>query len=100
MLDGETVYSAVDAKPKSTLSLQRLDNLWANPMATLLVDHYEHDWSALWWVRADGRGRVVTEPGELRRALDLLTGKYPQYHEVAIPGDVIALDIDRLRSWP
>ena len=24
---------------------------------TVLVDHYEEEWSALWWVRVRGRGR-------------------------------------------
>ena len=37
VLEGEVVYSAVDAKPKSTLALRRLDNLAANPAACLLV---------------------------------------------------------------
>src|ERR671910_394708 len=53
MLDGDTVFSAVDAKPKSTLALRRLDNLRAHPAASLLVDHYSDDWSQLWWVRLD-----------------------------------------------
>ena len=55
----DVVYSAVDAKPKSTLALRRLDNLRVNPSTALLVDHYAEDWSTLWWVRVDGRGRVV-----------------------------------------
>jgi PPOX class probable F420-dependent enzyme len=99
-LQGETIYSGVDAKPKSTLALRRLDNLWVNPAATLLVDHYEDDWSALWWVRVDGRGRIVADAAERRQARMLLKGKYPQYREVAIPGEVIALDVERITSWP
>ena len=57
--DDEVVYSAVDAKPKSTLALRRLANLRAQPYASLLVDHYADDWSALWWIRVDGAGRVI-----------------------------------------
>src|SRR5947209_988633 len=49
--DAAVVYSAVDGKPKSTLQLRRLANIRANPYASLLVDHYADDWSALWWVR-------------------------------------------------
>ena len=55
----EVLYSAVDAKPKSTPALLRLDNLRANPSASLLVDHWAEDWSALWWVRVDGVARIL-----------------------------------------
>jgi PPOX class probable F420-dependent enzyme len=58
-VDGDIVYSAVDAKPKRSTSLKRLVNVAANPAVALLVDHYADDWNELWWVRADGTGRVV-----------------------------------------
>jgi PPOX class probable F420-dependent enzyme len=79
----------------------RLANLAANPRATVLADHYEEDWSALWWVRADGRARVledVTAP-EAARALDLLAERYAQYREQRPAGPVIALDVERLTGW-
>ncbi len=56
-LEGDRIYTAVDAKAKSTLALRRLDNVRAHPGVSLLVDHYEDDWSALWWVRIDGTAR-------------------------------------------
>src|SRR4051795_978279 len=62
-LDGDTLYTAVDdVKPKATTRLRRLANIAANPAVALLADHYEDDWSALWWVRADGTGRLL-RPG-------------------------------------
>ena len=60
-LSGDTIYSAIDHKPKSTCRLQRLENLRTNPNASLLVDHYADDWSTLWWVRADGTGRILDD---------------------------------------
>jgi len=99
-LERDTVYSAVDAKPKSTLALRRLQNIQANPAASLLVDHYEEEWSALWWVRVDGSGRVVERGRDRDRALGYLAAKYPQYRAAAPPGPVIAVDIDRWRAWP
>jgi PPOX class probable F420-dependent enzyme len=100
-LHGETVYSAVDdAKPKTTMALQRLANIAANPAAALLVDEYDEDWSSLWWVRLDGTARVVIDPTEQATALDLLAAKYPQYARTPPPGDVIAIDISRWRAWP
>ena len=53
-VQGDRLWTAVDAKPKATARLQRLDNVRAHPWASLLVDHYEEDWDALWWVRVDG----------------------------------------------
>src|SRR6202042_3419193 len=75
----DTVYSAVDAKPKRTTSLRRLANVAENPAVSLLVDHYEDDWERLWWVRADGRGRVLDgQSPEARQAIDWLRERYPQ----------------------
>jgi PPOX class probable F420-dependent enzyme len=54
VLVGVMIYSAVDAKPKRSARLQRLANVASEPRCSLLVDHYEDDWSKLWWVRADG----------------------------------------------
>jgi PPOX class probable F420-dependent enzyme len=99
-LDQEVVYSVVDAKPKSTLALRRLDNLRAHPFAALLVDHYDDDWAALWWVRVDGGGRVVEGGNERDGALALLTAKYEQYRRDPPPGPVVAVDVVQWRGWP
>lgn len=98
-LKGDVVYSAVDAKPKSTLALRRLDNLAVSPAACLLVDCYEDDWSKLWWIRVDGTARVLIDGDERDHALDLLAAKYPQYQTTRPPGPVIALDITFWRGW-
>jgi PPOX class probable F420-dependent enzyme len=98
-LVGDTVYSAVDTKPKSTLALRRLANVRANGRATLLVDHYAEDWSALWWVRADGVARVVDEDEERDGALRSLAAKYPQYRRRPPPGPVLAIDVTGWRGW-
>ena len=66
-LHGDRLWTAVDAKPKRTPQLQRLANVRAHPRASLLVDHYEEDWDALWWVRVDGPAAVLDD-GEEREA--------------------------------
>src|ERR1700674_1600814 len=71
-LDEQTLYFAVDSKPKRTTNLKRLRNLAANPAVSVLVDHYESDWDQLWWIRLDGSARIVTEGAEADRALDVL----------------------------
>lgn len=100
VLVGGTVYSAVDAKPKSTTGLQRLDNVAAHGRASLLVDHYEEDWSQLWWVRVDGPARLIESPSEQWAPRDALVAKYEQYQTVEILGPYIAIEIDRWVTWP
>src|SRR5688500_1183938 len=99
-LDGDTIYTAVDAKPKTTPALQRLRNVAAHPEASLLVDHYDDgDWTALWWVRFDGTARRAGGD-ERERALDLLAAKHAQYREQRPPGAVLAIDVATCRWWP
>jgi PPOX class probable F420-dependent enzyme len=98
-LDGMTIYWAVDAKPKRSTELKRLSNLRSNPAADVVVDHYAEDWTALWWVRASGNGRVVEDQAESQRARALLVEKFPQYGETPPPGPVVAIDLDRVTWW-
>jgi PPOX class probable F420-dependent enzyme len=95
---GQRIYTAVDAKPKRTNALRRLANIAANPRVAVLVDRYDEDWPALWWVRADGVARVVTGP-EADEGIDALVARYSQYREQPPPGPVIAIDIFRWSSW-
>lgn len=98
-LDGNTLYSAVDRKPKRSRTLRRIENARARPDVTILVDHYEEDWSRLWWVRLDGTARVLDEGPEREHALALLRSKYRQYEAEPPTGPVIAVLIERLRGW-
>jgi PPOX class probable F420-dependent enzyme len=100
VLDGNTVYSAIDDKPKSTFDLARLENLRSSGVASLLVDHYEEDWANLWWVRIDGRGRVADSGDDRERALGLLAAKYEQYRQHIPAGPVVVIDVTTWRAWP
>jgi len=98
-LEGDTVYFAVDAKPKKSTNLKRLRNIAANPAVSVLADHYEDDWTKLWWVRADGTARVITDMANARLAADLLVTKYAQYRIARPEGPVVAIHIDRITGW-
>jgi PPOX class probable F420-dependent enzyme len=99
VLEDDRVFSAVDEKPKRTKRLRRLDNIRARPAVTVLVDHYEDDWSRLWWVRLRGEARVIETGPERERALELLGGKYDQYRDQPPTGPVIAIHVQEWRGW-
>ncbi|MEV5576170.1 TIGR03668 family PPOX class F420-dependent oxidoreductase [Spirillospora sp. NPDC052269] len=94
-----SVFTAVDHKPKTTRDLRRLENLRANPHASVLADHYEDDWDRLWWVRADGHAHVITDPDAMAVPLDLLAARYPRYRERRPDGPVIEVVIDHVVGW-
>jgi len=93
------IYSAVDAKPKSSTDLRRLRNIRANPRVAVLADHYEDDWDRLWWVRADGQAAILDDPATMAPALALLAGRYPQYRQHPPAGPVISIRVDRWTGW-
>jgi PPOX class probable F420-dependent enzyme len=95
----DVVYTAVDAKPKSTRRLRRLANIRSNPRVSLLVDHYADDWTRLWWVRVDGVAAVHEDGAALATGYRLLRAKYPQYESVSLDGPVIAVTVRRWSSW-
>jgi PPOX class probable F420-dependent enzyme len=98
-VDGDTVVSAVDGKPKRATLLRRHRNIRANPRVSLLAQHWDEDWSALWWVRADGLAVVTDEPTAVERAVGLLREKYAQYGTVDVHGPVIEVAVHAWRSW-
>jgi PPOX class probable F420-dependent enzyme len=98
-LDGDTLYSAVDAKPKRSKTLRRIENARERPEVTILVDHYDDDWSRLWWIRLRGRARVLDDGPEAERALALLREKYPQYRDEPPGRPVLAVDVTEVREW-
>jgi PPOX class probable F420-dependent enzyme len=99
VLHGDTIYFAVDAKPKRTTELKRLKNIAANPRVSVLVDHYQDDWTRLWWVRVDGAARIVTDQAEAQRAVDLLVERYHQYRQSRPSGPVVAITIESITGW-
>ncbi|MFC7529656.1 TIGR03668 family PPOX class F420-dependent oxidoreductase [Actinoplanes sp. GCM10030250] len=92
-LVGDVISTAVDGKPKRHRQLQRLANIAHEPRVSVLVDHYDEDWSALWWVRADGIATVSDEPEAT------LVARYPQYAVQPPPGPFLRIQVERWTSW-
>jgi len=95
-LDRDALYTAVDEKPKSTRRLKRLANIEANPQVEVVIDHWDENWSQLWWVRLAGRARIAAHD---ERALELLQAKYPQYRERPPEGPFVVVSIESRREW-
>ena len=98
-LDGDVLYSAVDSKPKSSRVLRRLENIRRDPRVTVLVEHYDDDWSRLWWCRLDGSARVLEGGPEIHTARELLAAKYSQYAGTPLDGPLIAVSIGSVTGW-
>ncbi len=95
----DVVYTAVDAKRKSTQKLRRLANIEGNPQVSMLVDHYDEDWTQLWWVRADGLAEIHYSGEAMANGYFLLRRKYVQYQRLALDGPVVTVDVQRWSSW-
>jgi PPOX class probable F420-dependent enzyme len=98
-VDGDTIYTAVDQKPKSTTALKRLSNVGENPWVTMLADHYTDDWEMLWWVRADGRAAILADRRQMAAPLRLLADRYWQYRQAPPTGPVLAVTVQRWSGW-
>ncbi len=92
-VDGERIVVPVDTvKAKSTTHLQRVANLADDPRCALLVDHYDEDWSKLWWVRVHGTATVVD-------GRDPALTRFPQYREEGAVAATIVLTADAVTGW-
>lgn len=96
---GDVLYSAVDHKPKTTARLKRLENIERDPRVTVLVDHYDEDWTVLWWVRLQGSAELIREGEIFESAVDQLARKYRQYRGALPVGPVIAIDVTGWTGW-
>ena len=99
---GRIIYSVLDQKPKraALTRLRRIKNIQANPQVTLLVDHYEENWSRLWYILVAGRAELLMEGGERVAAITVLREKYQQYRAMDIDlNPVIKITQSRVVSW-
>lgn len=98
VLAADTITTAVDHKPKATRALQRLRNIRADSRVSVLVDHYDDDWSRLWWARADGTA-VIDDHTDHPDAIAGLVGKYRQYRDRPPEASLIVVTVERWTTW-
>ena len=115
----------LDQKPKraALTRLRRVRNILENPKVALVVDHYDADWSQLWYILLIGTAELLegvdpldsehegtsifpahpelvegrSNDGERTRAITILRQKYRQYRKMDIdnnPGFRLLLGYD------
>ena len=102
VLDGGTIYSPIDEKPKSVAArrLKRVRNIEANPHVSLVIDDYSDDWNQLGYVLIGGTAEVISAGAEHARAVQLLRGKYPQYVAMALEErPIIRITPMQIKRW-
>src|SRR5947199_10735302 len=63
VLDGDTLYTAVDEKPKRTRALRRLRDSQEDPRGEVGVDNYQEDRTKARWGGLGRRARLA-QPGQ------------------------------------
>jgi PPOX class probable F420-dependent enzyme len=106
VVDDDQVVIPLDDKPKSIddkHGLARVRDIERQPEVTLLVEHWDEDWSKLGWLRLNGHATLI-EPDEVSlvfpRIVERLRAKYPQYatHDLE-SSPMILLNVERAVSW-
>jgi PPOX class probable F420-dependent enzyme len=93
----DEIVSPIDHKPKTGQVLARVKNLRRDPRATLLVDHWDEDWTKLVWLMIRGTAEVDEQPPiDLMRAIN---ARYPQYAADERHDALIRLRPSRLMWW-
>jgi PPOX class probable F420-dependent enzyme len=96
---GDVIWTAIDAKPKSTDQLQRVRDVKAHPHITFMVDRWDEDWTRLAWLQAHGSASILPGGPETEKAYAALRDKYHQYDDTKLDGPVIRIDVDRWVGW-
>jgi PPOX class probable F420-dependent enzyme len=102
------IYTPIDDKPKSSADphrLARVRDIAVRPEVSLLVQHWDEDWTRLAWLRLRGTAELV-EPddpaGAIERAdaIAALRAKYPHYagHDLE-SRPLIRITVSRASSW-
>jgi PPOX class probable F420-dependent enzyme len=113
VVHAQLVLPVDTVKAKRHGRLRRLENLAQDDRCVLLVEHYDEDWSGLWWVRVHARAAAVLhsdsdsaaprhdDQGNVRfqSAVAGLAERYPAYHRPGSIGSVLVLTPAAWYGW-
>ena len=92
----DVIVFAVDHKPKSDRRLARLRHIESEPRVAVLFDERSDDWTALWWVRADGIATINREQPDPAAELH---DRHPQYRNDPPAGPWVTIEVERWSGW-
>lgn len=102
VFDGKCFYSPIDEKPKraAPLKLKRLRNIKENPQVSLVIDHYDENWSKLGYLLVFGKARILSSGKKHQDAIRLLRRKYWQYRRMALEQrPMISVTATKIVTW-
>jgi len=94
---GDEIVSPIDHKPKSGKALTRIKNIERDARVTVLVDHWDEDWTRLAWVMVRATALIDSDtPPEVVQALN---ARYRQYAPDERPDALIRMHPTKLTWW-
>lgn len=97
------LYTPIDRKPKRVDDwrlLRRVRNVLTNGRASVVVDVWSEEWSALRYVLLEGTADVLEAGAERDHAVTLLEAKYPQYATMPLEdAPIIRVTVEHRREW-
>jgi PPOX class probable F420-dependent enzyme len=94
---GDELLSPIDHKPKTGRVLARVRNIERDARVTVLVDHWDEDWTRLAWLMV--RGHAVIEPDAPPEVVQSLNARYRQYAPDERPDALIRIRPTKLTWW-
>ena len=103
-----SILIPLDDKPKiiDVNRLRRVRNIEENPKVSFLVDHYDEDWTYLWFVMIIGNAKLIQlnrkterKTKEMTKIRNMFLKKYSQYTKIGIGKTYIKLMIEKTIYW-
>ena len=94
---GNEIVLPIDHKPKTGRQLARVRNIQHDARVTVLIDHWDEDWTRLAWVMV--RAHAVIDPDAPPEVVQSLNARYQQYAPDESPDALIRMRPTRLTWW-
>jgi PPOX class probable F420-dependent enzyme len=103
-----SILIPLDDKPKiiDVNRLRRVRNIEENPKVSFLVDHYDEDWTYLWFVMIIGNAKLIQlnrkterKTKEMTKIRNMFLKKYSQYTKIGVGKTYIKLMIEKTIYW-
>jgi PPOX class probable F420-dependent enzyme len=96
-LAGDEIVSPIDHKPKTGAVLARVRNLERDDRVTLLVHHWDEEWTNLSWVMV--RGTAMIDADASMDLMHAINSRYPQYEPDERHDALIRIQPTRVTWW-